>query len=373
MVLKMIDLCAGIGGIRRGFELTGEFKNVCSAEIDQFAIKTYKHNFGDDPTGDITSRHFKDKLKKVDFDVLLAGFPCQAFSRAGNQKGFMDATRGTIFFDIAEIIEENKPSVFLLENVDNLFSHDKGNTISTIMEVLVHELDYTIIGVEEDDLGNLTWDRSSFIRNSRNFGVPQNRPRVYIIGFNNRVYGRDNLLEAVEELPKRREDINLYNDLNDLIEKGAPAKYYLAEGMLNTLENHRNRHSKKGNGFGYMVVNDPARNSPLISNAVLATGGSGKERNLILDSNEFAGVHVSNKQTPINSKGIRNMTPREWGKLQGFINYAFVDKKGHDQFEFPKDISDTQKYKQFGNAVTIPVIESMAKHIVKILRKLGDI
>ncbi|EGO9794979.1 DNA (cytosine-5)-methyltransferase 1 [Enterococcus sp. DIV0609] len=373
MTLKMIDLCAGIGGIRRGFELTGRFTNVCSAEIDPFAIKTYKHIFNEDPTGDVTSREFKNKLLSEEFDVLLAGFPCQSFSRAGQQKGFLDSTRGTIFFDIAEIIKENKPSVFLLENVDNLFSHDKGNTISTIMEVLVHELNYSIIGVHEDDYGNLTWERNQFIRNSRNFGVPQNRPRVYIVGFSNEKFGKDALLETLEELPNGRNDLNLYNDLNDLLEVNAPAKYYLAEGMLNTLENHKKRHSTKGNGFGFMVVNDPARKRPLISNAVLATGGSGKERNLVIDSTEFAGQIVSNKHTPINNKGVRNMTPKEWGKLQGFINYAFVDNSGVDHFEFPDNLSDTQKYKQFGNAVTIPVIESIAQHIIKMLQALGEI
>ena len=174
MIYKTIDLCAGIGGIRRGFR---------SAEIDESAAKTYKHLFDDDALNDLTSEEFKTELDSTEYDVLLAGFPCQAFSRAGKQLGFRDTTRGTIFFDIADIISRTKPRAIFLENVDNLISHDHGNTINTIVKTLEDELDYRVIGVSLDENGNYQYDRSSFVRNSKNFGVPQSRNRVFIIGY----------------------------------------------------------------------------------------------------------------------------------------------------------------------------------------------
>lgn len=375
-MIKTIDLCAGIGGIRRGFEMTGLFKNVLSAEIDKFSIQTYQHLYNEDPTGDITDREFKNKVLNTDFDMLLAGFPCQTFSRAGTQKGFLDDTRGTIFFDIAEIIKENKPPMIFLENVDNLLSHNKGATIDTILNVLVKELNYSIVGVQEDNEGNLNWTREALIRNSKNFGIPQNRPRVYLVGFSKdyfkQKYGNQWNNDLLNELPKQRRNGVIYKDLHEVLEKDVDIKYYLASGMLETLEKHKSRHKTKGNGFGYMIVNNPDIKSP-ISNALLATGGSGKERNLVLGSTKYAGDIVQNKKTPINSKGIRNMTPSEWGKLQGFINYAFLDEKNNDTFSFPNNISDTQKYKQFGNSVSIPVIEELAYYIANILKKLGEI
>lgn len=147
MIYKTIDLCAGIGGIRRGFEMTGLFENVLSAEIDPYAALTYKHLFGEDPTNDLTSEDFKNEVVNTEYDVLLAGFPCQAFSRVGKQLGFRDTTRGTIFFDIADIISRTNPRAVFLENVENLVSHDKGNTIETIIKTLEEELEYRVIGV----------------------------------------------------------------------------------------------------------------------------------------------------------------------------------------------------------------------------------
>ena len=144
MKYRTIDLCAGIGGIRRGFELTGEFENVLSAEIDPAAALTYMHLFGDDPTNDLTSEEFKEKAVSTDYDVLLAGFPCQAFSSVGKKMGFRDSTRGTIFFDIADIISRTNPRAVFLENVENLVSHDHGNTILTIIRTLEEELPFAI-------------------------------------------------------------------------------------------------------------------------------------------------------------------------------------------------------------------------------------
>lgn len=366
---KTIDLCAGIGGIRKGYELVGCFENVLSAEIDKNACLTYQHLYGDDPTNDITTGEFKDKVEKTKYDVLLAGFPCQAFSRAGKKEGFLDKTRGTLFFDIAEIIKRTEPKAFMLENVDNLITHDKRQTFHTILNVLINELDYKVIGVVKKEDGSLEYTSKDFIRNSRNFGVPQNRPRVYIMGFSRKHFGNkvDSLPNA---LPTKRSQ-KIYEDLNDLLEMNADDKYFLSSGYVETLERHKARHEGRGNGFGYRIVNLPEIEHP-VSNAILATGGSGKERNLVIDSKKgVAGKVVPTKQTPLNNKGIRAMTPREWGKLQGFVNYAFIDKKtGKDMFSFPEKLADGSKYKQFGNAVTIPAVEEMAKFMKKCLKQL---
>lgn len=364
-IYKTIDLCAGIGGIRRGFELTNRCENVLSCEIDKYACETYEHIFGENPNGDVTSEEFKRKVENTQYDILAAGFPCQAFSRAGNQQGFLDEVRGTIFFDIADIIKRTRPKAFLLENVDNLLSHKGGQTFKTILKVLIDDLDYNVIGASKDLAGNILFDKASFMRNSRNFGIPQNRPRVYIVGFDRKRYYENINKISDKSLPDKRE-VSIYGDLNDLIEYKADKKYYLAQGYLDTLKQHKENHSKKGNGFGYEVVNKKEKDY-LYSNAILATGGSGKERNLIYDyQEEIGGQMYGSKKTPLNDEGIRMMTPREWGKLQGFINYAFIED-GVDKFSFPKGISETQQYKQFGNSVTIPTIEEMAKYIVKTL------
>ena len=367
---KTIDLCAGIGGIRRGYEMTGAFENVLSAEIDENACKTYEHLYGENPRNDITTEQFKTLVDNTDYDVLLAGFPCQSFSRAGKQEGFLDTTRGTLFFDIAEMIKRSRPKAFMLENVDNLITHDKGHTFATIIRVL-DEIDYKIVGVRKTK-GVLDYTAKDFVRNSRNFGVPQNRPRVYIMGFDRKLFvqGIDDVQDI---LPEKREQ-KLYKDLNDLLEMNADDKYFLSEGYVATLERHKVRHEGRGNGFGYKIVNLPEIKEP-VSNAILATGGSGKERNLVLDHKAgVAGKMCSSKKTPLNDKGIRVMTPREWGKLQGFINYAFVDRQtGEDKFSFPEGMADASRYKQFGNAVTIPVIEQMALFMRKELDRLMEI
>lgn len=371
MNYKMIDLCAGIGGIRRGFELAGGFKNVLSGEIDKYACMTYEHLFGEDPSNDITSEEFLNKVKNIEYDILLAGFPCQSFSRAGKQEGFLDETRGTIFFSIARLIKESRPKAFMLENVDNLISHEKGRTFDTIIRILVEELNYKVVGVEKID-GKLVYNRKDFVRNSKDFGVPQNRPRVFIMGFSKDFYGDNCDAKVPNVLPKKRET-KLYKNLRCVIDNQVDPKYYISSGYVATLEKHRDRHKTKGNGFGYKIINLPDIEEP-ISNALLATGGSGKERNLVIDfEKNYAGLQLKTKQTPINSDGIRTMTPIEWGRLQGFINYGFIDKEtGIDNFSFPEKIADGQRYKQFGNAVTIPVIEEMAKFMKKILRELCD-
>lgn len=359
---RTIDLCAGIGGIRRGFERAGMFENVLSSEIDKWACMTYEHLFGENPHNDITSEKFKDKVEQTQYDILLAGFPCQTFSSVGLKEGFANEEKGQVFFHIADIIKRTRPRAIFLENVGHLVTHDNGNTFRKIIETLETELGYKIIGVEPMNDGGLGYNPNSFVGNSRDFGVPQNRPRTYIIGFDRERFAPERLSLLPTEIPKCREQ-RLYDNLNDVLERNVEAKYYMASGYLETLIKHRERQENRGYGFGYRIVNAPGIHNP-IANTLLATGGSGRERNLIYDPRDgIAGTEIKGKKTPLNDKGIRVMTPTEWGKLQGFINYAFLKENGEDTFSFPKQVPDVQKYKQFGNSVTIPAIEEMARFI----------
>ena len=369
---RTIDLCAGIGGIRKGFELTGQFTNVLSAEIDKYACATYEHLFGTNPYNDITQDNFKKKVSQTPYDILLAGFPCQPFSGVGNKRGFDDESTGQIFFHLAKIIHDTRPISFLLENVDKLVTHNKGKTFNIIIDELVKKQGYYVVGVHANDDGTLTYKAKSFLRNSRDFGVPQNRPRTYIIGFDTERFSPNQLQKIPDVLPLKREGV-LYTDLNDLLDTDVDIKYYMASGYLQTLKDHRQRQENKGYGFGYRIVNLPDIAHP-IANTLLATGGSGRERNLIYDPKAgVSGAIIPGKKTPLNSEGIRVMTPNEWAKLQGFVNYAFLNAEGEDTFSFPENIPNVQKYKQMGNSVTIPVIEEMAKFILRCIRlMLGD-
>ncbi len=359
---KTIDLFCGIGGIRRGFELTKKFKNVLSAEVDKYACITYEHLFNENPFNDVTSEEFKLKAEKTKYDVLLAGFPCQAFSIAGEKKGFKDMTRGTLFFDVADIIQRTKPKAFLLENVQGLLTHDKGKTFEIIINTLVKELGYKVIGVEEEN-GELIYSQKSFIRKTIDFGLPQKRSRTYIMGFNNDIIPNN---YKFDNLPLKNDKV-IFDNLYSILENNVSAKYYLSEQYIKTLERHKKTHSIKGNGFGFKVVN--IGNNP-IANTILATGGSGKERNLICQEKpEYYGTMFGSKKSPINDRGIRTMTPNEWARLQGFKDYGFIEGD-FDLFSFPKNISETQQYKQLGNSVSIPVLEELAKYMYLKLDKI---
>jgi len=370
MNFSTIDICAGIGGIRRGFELTGRFYNILSAENDKYASITYEHLFGEDPFDDITTEDFKQKVKALKYDVLMAGFPCQPFSRAGLKEGFNNDTKGTIFNHIAYLIEISRPKAIFLENVDHLVTHYKGQTFKKIIHVLEEKLNYKIIGVYRDSNGQITYNTRDFIRNSRYFGVPQNRPRTYIIGFD-RCYFGQKVDYLNSELPKEGYNLN-YKDINDILDKGVPLRYYLSSGYYNTLKKHKEREKGRGNGFGFKIINEANIEQP-IANTLLATGGSGKERNLIIDVIDgVAGKTVPGKKSGINNDCVRTLTPNEWGKLQGFVNYAFINENKKDTFSFPKEVSVTQQYKQLGNSVTIPVIQSMAEYMLECFEKLSN-
>lgn len=235
MKLKTIDLCAGIGGIRRGFELAGGYRNIASAEIDEMACKTYEHLFHEDPRNDVTNEKFKKHLQTLHYDVLMAGFPCQAFSSVGLQHGFEDKTKGTIFFDIAKIIKMTRPKVVFLENVQNLLSHDKQATFKTIVDTLDRQLDYHIVGVTHDKDGIPQYKRSAFLRNSRDFGVPQNRPRVYIVAFSRAYFGQHISL-LPEEAPTKRSRTPVFKSLADVLDKKVDSRFFLSSGYLDTLD-----------------------------------------------------------------------------------------------------------------------------------------
>ena len=329
---RAIDLFAGIGGIRMGFDQAfGEsIETVFVSEFDEPACKTYRANYHDDfeIAGDITKIAAGDV---PDFDICLAGFPCQAFSLAGQRKGFDDdfkgRARGTLFFDTLRICTDrkNKPKVIFCENVKGLPIHDKGRTLKTILGAL-----------QED--GYVPFYK---VLNSKNFGVPQNRERIYIVAF------REDIAPASFEFPThagRRKTIG------DILED-APisSKYYLSDVYMETLRRHRARHEALGHGFGYEI-----RDLNGIAGTIVC-GGMGRERNLIVDHREHSMVPVTHIKGEINKEDIRKMTPREWARLQGFP----------DTFVLP--LADTQLYKQFGNSVTVPVIKAIATRIKAVL------
>lgn len=319
-----IDLFAGIGGFRLALQNLGG-SCVFSSEWDTYSKKTYKANFGKLPFGDITLPETKAAIPKS-FDILCAGFPCQAFSIAGKRGGFED-TRGTLFFDVAEIIDKHRPKAFFLENVKGLISHDKGRTLATILNVLREDLGYYVPEPK--------------IMNAKDFGVPQNRERIFIVGF------REDLNINLFEYP---EPLSLNTSVSDIIEeKEVSVKYYLSKQYLSTLIEHKKRHADKGNGFGYEILKNDS-----IANAVVC-GGMGRERNLILDDRLTNFTPVTNIKGEVNREGVRKMTPREWARLQGFPdNYKIV-------------VSDAQAYKQFGNSVAVPAIQATAKQILTYL------
>lgn len=317
-----IDLFAGIGGFRMAMQNLGG-KCVFSSEWEAQAQKTYLLNYGEVPFGDITKETTKAFIPD-DFDVLCAGFPCQAFSLAGKRLGF-EETRGTLFFDVAEIIRRKRPKAFFLENVKGLLIHDKGKTIQTILKVLREDLDYYVPDPQ--------------IVNAMNFGVPQHRERVYIVGFR-----KD---QNVNEFtyPSPTDKTKTFADIKE--EHTVSAKYYLSTQYVKTLVAHKERHAAKGNGFGYEIIPDNG-----VANAIVV-GGMGRERNLVIDTRLEDFTPVTNIKGEINRDGLRRMTPREWARLQGFPDNFIIG------------VADTSAYKQFGNSVAVPAIQATAEEIIK--------
>lgn len=324
---KFIDLFAGIGGLRLGFESIGG-TCVFTSEWDQYAQKTYHENFGDEHpiNGDIR------KIKEAEIpahDVLLAGFPCQPFSIAGVSKkislgrkhGFADETQGTLFFDVARIIRHHRPKAFLLENVKNLASHDGGNTFRVIRKVLEEELGYHV---------------QVRIIDAKSF-VPQHRERVFIVGFRKQ---NDFRLDKLN-VPDPKKGPKLKTVLHSGAEKDevpyttgagqAAEKYTLSDKLWSYLQGYAQKHKAAGNGFGFGLF-----------------GPDGVARTL------SARYYKDGSEILIMQEGKnpRRLTPRECARLMGFDNKR-------RKFKIP--VSDTRAYKQFGNAVVVPVIETIAK------------
>ncbi len=307
-----IDLFAGIGGMRLAYENVGG-RCVYSNEWNKYSQQTYYANFGEQPEGDITK---VDAKTIPDHDILVAGFPCQPFSIAGVSKkislgrktGFEDKTQGTLFFDVCRILKEKRPKAFMLENVKNLKSHDKGRTFKTILESL-DELKYKVFFAVLD---------------GQNF-VPQHE-RIIIVGFDMERYGDD--IEFDFDITP----VNPKPVMRDILEKKVDDKYTLSDNLWTYLQNYAAKHRAAGNGFGYGIA-------PL----------DGVSRTI------SARYHKDGSEILIAQKGKnpRRLTPRECARLQGFP----------ESFVIP--VSDTQAYRQFGNSVVVPLIENVAKLIVE--------
>lgn len=304
--IKIIDLFAGIGGIRLGFENAskGNIECVFTSEWNKFSVATYTANFNDFIIhGDITNI---DENVIPSHDILLAGFPCQPFSQAGLKRGFAD-TRGTLFFDIERILISKKPQAFLLENVKQLKGHDRGNTLKTIIEHL------KIIGYE-----NVKYE----VLKAKDFGLPQNRERIYIVGF---------LDKSINfEFPK---PLMITTKVGDILEDNVDDKYTISDKLWEGHQRRKINNKLNGKGFGYGLVNENSEYTNTISARYYKDGSE------IL-------VEQPNKNP-------RKLTPREAARLQGFP----------DTFRIP--VSDNQAYQQFGNSVAVNVVEKIAEQMLK--------
>ena len=334
---KYIDLFAGIGGVRIPFdELGGEC--VFSSEWDRFAQDTYEANFGHRPDGDIT----KIPSKSIPaHDLLLGGFPCQAFSLAGLKKGFLD-TRGTMFFEIQRILAEHRPAMFLLENVKQLRGHDGGRTLETIKRILEGDAD---INVPDDIPMSLEARKSLSIKldycvgthviKATEFGVPQNRERVYIVGFDRNRFGEIDFPAFFASL-KGRETSTKLDDALEPESSNHVHRYTISDKLWDGLQRRMARHEAKGNGFGHRVF---TRDEPACNTITSRYYKDGRE--VLVDQS-------SNGLNP------RRLTPRECARIQGFPDWFDLSAA-----------SDTQLYKQFGNSVSVPVIRAIAGAMVR--------
>ncbi len=338
---KFIDLFAGIGGIRLPFQdLGGEC--VFTSEWDKFAQKTYTANFGEVPNGDIT------KIKASDIpehDVLLAGFPCQTFSQAGLKMGFSD-TRGTMFFEIQRIMTEHRPKAFLLENVKQLKGHDKGRTLETILAILRGEHEQKVpknIPMSEESrhaLGDdLNYWVSYKVLRAGDFGAPQNRERIFIVGFDKDYYGRNVNFNDLFNWPVPPKTPTRVGDILEDFSKINP-KYTISEKLWKGHKRRKKEHKNKGNGFGYSLVTADSEYTNTISARYYKDGSE-----ILID------------QATLN-KPPRKLTSRECARLQGFPENFIVDA-----------VSQGQIYKQFGNSVCVNVIEAVAKQMTKAMTK----
>ena len=335
---EFIDLFAGIGGIRYPFQEQGGHC-VFTSEWDKFSKKTYAANFGEVPDGDITTIPAKDIPRH---DLLLAGFPCQAFSQAGLKQGFSD-TRGTMFFEIQRILAHHRPKAFLLENVKQLRGHDQGRTLKTIVSILegreVAEIPESVPMSAEARASlqsSLNYRVSFEVLRATNFGVPQKRDRVYIIGFDRDQVPEANTRNVGAEILEILAGIQGTTRLGDVLEENdsVDPKYTISDRLLAGHMRRLAGHKAKGNGFGFSLFNRESPYSNTISARYYKDGSE-----VLIDQSDIG-------QNP------RKLTPRECARLQGFPNEFVLDV-----------VSDVQNYRQFGNSVSVPVIKAIAEQM----------
>ncbi|WP_254843584.1 DNA (cytosine-5-)-methyltransferase [Shewanella sp. UCD-KL21] len=343
---RFIDLFAGIGGIRYPFQQLGGHC-VFTSEWDKFAQKTYLANYGDMPNGDITKITAKDI---PDHEVLLGGFPCQSFSQAGLGKGFSD-TRGTMFFEVQRILANKRPKAFLLENVKQLRGHDKGRTLKMIMEILQGQHEQEIpedIPMSEESRHALAvklnyWVDVRVLR-AGDFGAPQNRERVFIIGFDKDQYPNVNFDKAFcwPEPPKTPTRVGnilqTKEELEEDREEYGKDRFTISDRLWEGHQKRKAEHKTKGNGFGYSLFNADSEYTNTISARYYKDGSE-----ILMDQS-----HIK--------KNPRKLTPRECARLQGFPENFIVNA-----------VSQNQIYQQFGNSVCMKVIEAVAEQMVNAL------
>ena len=358
---------SGIGAPEMALKYMGiDFESVFACEIDKYARKSYEqlHN----PKTfykDITTRNHKEVER---LDLYVAGFPCQSFSMAGKRKGF-DETRGTLFFNVADFIKQNQPKCFVLENVKGLISHDKGRTFQTIVDVLSNgggtQNGQISLDVFKDGLGYHIYWR---VLNTKHYGIPQNRERVFIVGFKEFRYF---------SFPKK---ILLFKKLKDILQDVVEDKYYLSDKLIQSFTKHKERHTEKGTGFKWKVkkiddianclrANDslcPTDNTIEVSKEVRTYEAKKKRKET--GTNDFRDKKIEWRRQDycntittsltndhyIKQKKIRRLTPLECWRLQGF--------KDNDFFKV-KDVSDSQLYKQAGNSITVDVLIHLFRKI----------
>lgn len=341
---KFIDLFAGIGGIRLPFQRKGG-ECVFTSEWDKFAQKTYIANFGEVPKGDITQIPANDI---PDHDILLAGFPCQAFSQAGLKKGFHD-TRGTMFFEIQRILANKRPKAILLENVKQLKGHNQGKTLQTILDILQGKNNQTIpksVPITEEARQAISkklnyWVDFKVLR-AGDFGVPQNRERIFIVGFDKSQFPENTNFEKLFNWPTPPHIETRVGDIlespNEIAQKDD--KYTISDKLWLGHQKRKRQHLEKGNGFGYSLFTEHSEYTNTLSARYYKDGSE-----ILVDQSKL-------------EKNPRKLTPRECARLQGFPEEFIVDA-----------VSQVQIYKQFGNSVCVNVVDAVAKQMIKTLKK----
>lgn len=340
--IKYLELFAGVGGFRSAIERAAKLNNIKSecvgfSEIDQYATKTYKANFNVNENeleiGDITSLDSDKKIKALpNFDILMAGFPCQPFSLMGEKEGFADS-RGTLFFHIANILKIKKPEFFILENVRGLKTHDEGKTFKRIMQILTKDLKYNV---------------RAEVLNSVDFGVPQVRRRLYFIGVkDNNTFKKINNIDLKQAARKKR-----FKTTWHLLEREVDEKYYLSEKLIKTILSHGS-----GNYYSKSEINR------IVARPLTASMHKMHRAN---QDNYFSDNFINGKidgdkviPTNKNSSKIRKITPLEAFRLQGFDDSFVKNAK-------KANVSDTQLFKQAGNAITVNIAEAILKNIFNI-------